>query len=118
VYDVRVNDTKTEKAPVIKDEIDLWLESIPEAPKLDVVKTKVIKRYHVIGGCFGINANADKLVRRLKRKGFDPQLVGKNRRGLQRVAFGSYETRAEAKKALREVKRNHMESAWLYVSKK
>ena len=118
VYDVRVNDTKIETAPEEKDEIDLWLESIPEAPKPDVVKTKVIKRYHVIGGCFGVKANADKLIRRLKRKGFDPQLVGKNRRGLQRVAFGSYETRGEAKKALREVKHNHMKSAWLYVSKK
>jgi hypothetical protein len=119
-YDVRVNDTQIETAPEEKDEIDLWLESIPEAPsfKPDEVKIKVIKRYHVIGGCFGVKANVDKLVRRLKRKGFDAQLVGKNRRGLQRVAFGSYETRGEAKKALKEVKHNHMKSAWLYVSKK
>ena len=118
VYEVRVDDTKIEAAPAAKDEIDLWLERIPEAPKPDVIKTKVVKRFHVIGGCFGVKANADKMVRRLKRKGFDPQLVGKNRRGLQRVAFGSYETRAEARRALKEVKRDHMKSAWLHVAKK
>jgi len=118
VYEVRVDDKKIEKAPEVKDEIDLWLERIPETPKPDVVKTKVVKRFHVIGGCFGVKANADKLVRRLQKKGFDPQFVGKNRRGLQRVAFGSYETRAKARKALREVKGGHMKSAWLYVSKK
>jgi len=119
VYDPRVNDMAVEVEPAKNNEIDLWLESILERPEVevkDIVKESVVKRFHVIGGCFEFDKNAEKLMRRLKRKGFDPQLVGKNRRGLQRVAFGSYETRGEARKALRKIKRKHMKSAWLYVA--
>ncbi len=96
-------------------EIDAWLKSVPKEPIAKVVKPKIIKRFHVIGGCFKIKANANKLMNRLKRKGFDPQVVGKNKRGLYRVAYGSYETRATAKRALRSIKKNHIKSAWLFV---
>ncbi|MBL4577193.1 MAG: SPOR domain-containing protein [Flavobacteriales bacterium] len=118
-YDPRSNGSlAVDEKELTKDEIDLWLERIPEEPVVKVQKAKVVKRFHIIGGCFEFDANAHKLMRRLKRKGFDPTFVGKNRRGLQRVAFGSYKTRAEARKALKEIKRKHMWSAWLYVSRK
>ena len=97
------------------DEVDVWLKSIPKEPVAKTIKPKIIKRFHVIGGCFKIRANANKLMNRLKRKGFDPQMVGKNSRGLYRVAYGSYETKSAAKRALRNVKKNHIKSAWLFV---
>ena len=106
------------------DAIQEWLDNVPEETKEvvaeveEVVKATVVKRFHVIGGCFEIKSNADRLQRKLKRAGFDSGFVGKNRRGLYRVSFGSYETRAEARKALRKIKRNNMKSAWLYVGKK
>lgn len=120
VYAPRLNDGNAKELPLGKDEIDLWLESIPEEPvraENDVRKSKVVKRYHIIGGCFEFKANANKMMRRLTKRGFDPQLVGKNRRGLQRVAFGSYETRKEAREALKYVKDTQMSTAWLFVSK-
>ena len=98
-----------------EDKIDAWLKSIPKEPITKTIKPEIIKRFHVIGGCFKIKANASKLMNRLKNKGFDPQMVGKNGRGLYRVAYGSYETRAKAKRALRSVKKNHIKSAWLFV---
>ncbi|HIA36337.1 MAG TPA: SPOR domain-containing protein [Flavobacteriales bacterium] len=117
VYHPRVHDK--EVIPHVnsksENEIDAWLKSVPKEPIAKVIKPKIVKRFHVIGGCFKIKANANKLMNRLKRKGFDPQVVGKNRRGLYRVAYGSYETRATAKRALRSVKKNHIKSAWLFV---
>ena len=119
-YSPRANELSIEVPVIEKDEIDLWLERIPETPadNLGDVKSKIKKRFHIIGGCFEFMANARKMVRRLTKRGFDPQLVGKNHRGLQRVAFGSYETRKEAREALRYIKNTQMSSAWLYVSKK
>ena len=119
VYGSRTENFKLLEPKMEKDEIDLWLESIPDETAVkEVKKSNVVKRFHVIGGCFEIKSNADKMMRRLKQKGFEPSLVGKNRRGLQRVAFGSYETRSEARRALKKIKRTQMKSAWLFVSRK
>ena len=98
-----------------KDKIETWLENVPKEPSAMPIMPKVAKRFHVIGGCFEVKTNAKNLMSRLKRKGFNPQMVGKNNRGLHRVAYGSYETRKEAKKALRSIKKNHMKSAWLFI---
>jgi len=111
-----------EDTPTERDEINEWLESIPEniepAPEaIEVKKIDVVKRFHVIGGCFEFEKNAKRLLRRLKKKGFDASIVGKNRRGLTRVSYGSFETRKEARKELRRIKRDYIKSAWLYVSK-
>lgn len=119
LYSARTNELKFDGSSVAKDEIDLWLESIPEKKAVKAIHTpNKVKRFHIIGGCFKIMANAKKMIRRLEHKGFEPALVGKNKRGLQRVAFGSYATRAEAKEVLRYIKSTQMSSSWLYVSKK
>lgn len=108
----------------VTDDIQDWLDNVPEEVKevvpevKEVVKTKVAKRFHVIGGCFEIKSNADRLQRKLKRAGFDSGFAGKNRRGLYRVSYGSYETRAEGRKALRKIKKNNNRGAWLYISRK
>ena len=118
VYQSRSEDRLPKEVDSGKDEIELWLESIPAEPiVIPKAVVKVVKRFHVIGGCFEHKVNANKLLRRLKRKGFEPQLVGSNKRGLHRVAFGSYETSWEARKALKKIKRNYMRSAWLYVAR-
>jgi len=119
VYHSRSKNTTPEAVDSAKDEIERWLENVPEQRNVKpekVAKVNVVKRFHIIGGCFQQKVNANKLIRRLKRKGFEAHFVGKNRRGLQRVAFGSYETDSEARRALKKIKRNHMWSAWLYVS--
>jgi len=36
---------------------------------------------------------------------------------LHQVAYASYETRLEAKKALRTIKKTHSKEAWLWVKK-
>lgn len=121
VFNSRSNNSTSEEVSAELDEIELWLERLPKESVAPVHKVKtpsVRKRFHIIGGCFEFKANANKLTHRLKKRGFEATLVGKNRRGLHRVAFGSYETRAEAKEALKYVKSTQMKSAWLFVSKK
>ena len=103
-----------------KDEADVWLETV-HREKVDKVvrkeKPQKVMRFFVIGGCFALYDNAERLVKKLRRKGFDAQLVGKNKRNLHRVAYGGYETRREAKRELRKIKKEQIQSAWLFVKR-
>ena len=74
-------------------------------------------RYHVIGGCFKYLGNAKRLVRKLKKKGYDAQMVGLSESGLYRVSYGGHTTRRNALKELKKVRAKHIQSAWLFVNK-
>ena len=74
-------------------------------------------RYHVIGGCFKYLGNAKRLVRKLKKKGYDAQMVGLSKSGLYRVSYGGHTTRKNALKELKKVRAKHIQSAWLFVNK-
>ena len=102
---------------VPSDPVEAWLNAIPKepAPIINNSPNKEIKKYHVIGGCFEFKLNARKLIKWLKKKGFEPQIVGRNRRGLYRVAYGSYATKSEALIVLNDIKNSHIKSAWLFV---
>jgi cell division protein FtsN len=121
-YDPRDNPVLNELtiSALSKDEADVWLETV-HREKVDKVvrkeKPQKVRRFFVIGGCFEQFDNAERLVKKLKRLGFDAQLVGKNKRNLHRVAYGSYETRSDAKRNLKKIKRSQIQSAWLFVKR-
>lgn len=71
--------------------------------------------YHIIAGAFQSEENANKKLNQLKRKKFNPQIIGKNKWGLIQVAFGSFADEKEAKEALADIKKNYSEDAWLLV---
>jgi nucleoid DNA-binding protein/cell division septation protein DedD len=71
-------------------------------------------RFHVIGGCFGVKANADSYVADLLSKGFTPVLVDV-KGGLYRVALGSYPSRSVAEEALAAARSGQAPDAWLLV---
>ncbi len=77
-----------------------------------VVKKDVQFKYHVIGGCFSVKGNARRLVKKLKKAGFDAALLGKHK-NLHAVCYGSYATRESAEDALDEVRNNHNDKAWI-----
>ena len=56
-------------------------------------------KFHVVGGCFKIKENADKLVEQLIKKGFHAQVTNLGK-SFYRVSVESYETRKEAELAL------------------
>lgn len=73
------------------------------------------KNIHVIAGAFREEANAEKKLLQLQQIGFDAQLVGVNKYGLHQVAFSSFSDVEEAKVQLKEIKKNHLKSAWLLI---
>ena len=67
----------------------------------------------IIAGAFRVQANADKKVRQLKRKGYDAFYVGTNPYGLHQVAFGSFNDVDKALEYLTEIRRTESRDAWL-----
>jgi cell division protein FtsN len=84
--------------------------------QLNVAK-EAPKYFHIVAGAFEFTANAEKKLKQLQAKGFDAEIIGKNRWGLTQVTYASYNTRSEALKSLRQIKDNHSEDAWLLIKK-
>ncbi len=81
------------------------------------VSKETPKNFHIVAGAFEFKENAEKKLKQLKAKGFDAEIIGKNKWGLTQVIYDSYETRAEAYKALADIRYNHSEQAWLLIKK-
>lgn len=84
---------------------------VAEAVSTYVATSKQSLRYHIVGGCFSSKVNAKKMVRRLKKEGFEASIVGK-RKGLWTVSYSSFATRKEAVQFLSEAK-SHNNKAWV-----
>lgn len=69
-------------------------------------------RFHVIGGCFSVFENAEKMVEELKQAGYNASIIGKHK-DLYAVSYNSFTTREEALEELFKVKSNHNQKAWL-----
>lgn len=70
------------------------------------------RRYHVIGGCFLLQENAETFVADLRARGFAASILDQ-KGGLYRVAYGSYPDRALAMEALQAVRKEVAPEAWL-----
>jgi len=84
-------------------------------PAISLNVEKQSGRYHIVAGAFRVEANSDKKVGQLQRKGYNARKIGKNKYGLHQVVYSSYESRIEALKALRQIRYNHNRDAWLLV---
>jgi len=67
--------------------------------------------YYIVAGAFQERTNADKLVNKLKRKGFNAQVFDK-KKGLNYVCVDGYNTKAAAKAELAHAKKT-IASAWV-----
>jgi len=76
---------------------------------VDVAKQEL--RYHIVAGCFSEKRNAKKMVKKLKKQGFDAFIVGK-RKGLWAVSYNSFVSRKEAVNAL-TFAQEHNDKAWI-----
>ena len=92
-----LNIEKTEN--VIAKETDETIDNTTEEVVLNEDKP-----FHIIAGAFKEINNATKKVNQLKAKGYNARVVGVNKWNLTQVAFDSYATKAEAQKALNELK--------------
>jgi len=73
--------------------------------------------YHIVAGAFRVETNSMKKVNQLKAKGYKARTIGVNRYGLHEVVYASYETRAEAQRALYNIRKTHNRDAWLLIKK-
>lgn len=81
---------------------------------VDTVEPKANFRFHVIGGCFKFLSNAKRLVKKLRKKGFEAAIIDKHK-GLHRVSFNGFTSREEATTALRSIRADQNPEAWLLV---
>lgn len=82
-------------------------------PTINLNVTKESKNFHIIAGAFQEVTNAENKLAELKQLGYDATIVGKNNFGLTQVAFASYTTKEDARKALETIKESVSEDAWL-----
>lgn len=91
--------------------VQLREKTIAEAVSTYVAVAKQELHYHIVAGCFSEKRNANKMVRKLKKQGFDAFIVGK-RKGLWAVSYNSFVTRKEAVNAL-DFAQDHNGKAWI-----
>lgn len=69
--------------------------------------------FHVIAGCFSVKTNADKLAKKLQRKGYNSaQILDKDGR-LYRVTAGAFQNQLDASVALRDFRALENKGAWI-----
>jgi len=109
--DMIAAEIETEKAkPVIKEEVIK-----KEKPKKIVKKiSKSSVRYYVIVGGFSSEANAEKLVTKLKEEGNNnAKVLPPVANNLHKVSLGDFETSNEAESKSKEIKYK-FSNAWIY----
>ena len=99
--------TEYNKIQIDNSENKIIEEPIVENPKKDD------KIFHIIVGSFSDEKNAHAFTKQLKRRGFESaEIIGKNERGLTRVATSSFYTQEEAEMELINIK-SKLSSAWV-----
>lgn len=86
-------------------------------PSITVSVVKETYDYHIIAGAFRDPANAEKKLAQLKSAGFDAKILGVNKWNLTQVAYASFNSRQEALKSLRQIKKSDSKDAWLLVKR-
>ena len=105
---------------------EVTLESAPETlptpvaePVVDEPTTSVVKpvvaevHFLIVGGAFGVPANAEKLAQSMKAEGFETSLHFQSHNKLTIVAMGGYATEEAARDALEEARAKGHPKAWL-----
>ena len=92
---------------------DLTQQPIKTAVAKVHIKKNKGKRFHVVGGCFKIIENAQRLITQLKSRNIDAAIIGQTNTGLYIVSYGDYASKKQARKVLARIKANNNAEAWL-----
>lgn len=98
---------------------------IPIVVKLKADETAVVKAkrrdsktrgsYHIVGGAFAVSENAEKLVKKLVKQGYDASIIDKKGNSLRFVSYGTFSTKAQALQALEKI-RAVQQDVWLMTN--
>ena len=104
-------DSSSIELPIETDEV---LASTNTETPVEPSYNQTTKRYHIVGGSFSSEQNADQFVRTLKESGCSNALVIGQRNGLYTVSFGGYEEKEKAKvQADRILEEGKFQGAWI-----
>ena len=95
--------------------------SLPPSPSAEIAPRMVHNvqtvtppgTYHVIGGVFRSEENANRYIEALGELGYPAALAGTNRQGHHRVSYDSFQTWKAAAAFLKEIQRKENPSAWI-----
>jgi nucleoid DNA-binding protein len=97
------DDNLSTKGEIVSQESPVEVEKLPVAGE---------KKYYIVAGCFGDEANADAMVQTLIQKGFPAQKYGK-RGNLHCVSYSSFKNRDKAITELEKIRKEEDPDAWL-----
>lgn len=84
--------------------------------KSDIEEIKEEKLpYHVVAGAFRDESNAEQVLKKLTKMGYEARRLEVNKHGLYPVLYGSFATYAEAQKVKNEVRESENPEAWLLI---
>ena len=83
-------------------------KNIPE-----IASTKPDYKYFIMAGVFREKMNAEKLVLRLRAKGFNAMIVDQNNRGLYRVCFDAFVDINKANQQMAVIRKEEEVNTWL-----
>ena len=103
--------------PVIKEEVKKEVKEITPPVATETKATPVVveknKPYNIIVGAFGVKANADNYLAKLKREG-NTNAISFYEKGLYKISVDQFVSKVEAKKSLRIFKQKTNKGAWIY----
>ena len=99
--------TAPEPVAVVVEPKPVEVASAEKAPVEAVVK------FQIVGGAFGVKANAEKLAASMRKEGFEATLHYQAHNGLTAVSMGGYATESEAREALADARARGHQKAWL-----
>jgi len=91
------------------------LNVVKKSSSLKINPTRFLGKYQVVMGCFGVEANAKKLIKELNNRGVIASISGKNNKGLTVVSCGGFETKDEANNKLSLLK-SEFPNAWILAN--
>ena len=109
--------TQPEVAPTpapepVAEVVDVEPQPVEAAPA-EVVPVGAVVKFQIVGGAFGVKANAEKLAASMRKEGFEATLHYQAHNGLTAVSMGGYATESEAREALADARARGHQKAWL-----
>lgn len=98
-------------------EATFFIKNPLPAVTLSIKENKEIKKmsYHVMAGAFRDENNANKILKKLLKSGYNAKRIPLNKSMLYPVIYGSYNTFAEAEQAKKEINGKDNPDAWILI---
>lgn len=97
-------------------EATFFIKNPLPAVTLSIKANKEVKMsYHVMAGAFRDENNANKILKRLLKAGFEAKRIPLNKSNLYPVIYGSFKTFAEAEQVKKEINNRDNPDAWILI---